>query len=216
MALNETDPALDEHFIATTMQLATERGWHGFTLVEAAMSAGIPPENVKKAYPFKPFILIQLNNMVDKAMLCRIEPYPTLREGLFDLFMRRFDAFQDYRGGIITIMHAIPFDPALAAFSSAATLNTVKWIADAAGLDRRGLSGKIRLQTLLAIWIGVLRAWEKDTTPDLEATMSALDKALDRAERFHLFKEAAHLTRQDVSSQNGLPDYKAENTATTL
>ncbi|MDF7673337.1 TetR family transcriptional regulator [Acetobacteraceae bacterium ESL0709] len=213
MSLNETDPALARSLVETTMHLAAERGWHGFTLVEVALSAHIPLENIKRDYPFKALVLASLNNMADKAMLCGTEPYLSLREGLFDLFMRRFDAFQDYREGLRAVMHALPSDPPLATFLGLTTMNTIKWIADRAGLDRRGLGGKIRLQALMAVWIQTLRVWEKDETADLSDTMQALDKALNRAERFNLLKEVVRPPEETSLSTGGLPDYNSDTTS---
>ncbi|QHI94944.1 TetR family transcriptional regulator [Aristophania vespae] len=208
MPFNESNLSFDTALIEMAMQLASERGWHGFTLVEAALKADLPLEDVKIRYPFKSFILLRLNNMVDKAMLCGTTSYPSLKEGLFDLFMRRFDAFQDYRDGLRAVMRALPQDPALAVFLSTATLNTIKWIADAAGLDRHGLRGIMRLQALLAIWTHALRAWEKDATAELSETMKALDEALNKTERFRILKSIPDERLSSSHKSGGLPDYK--------
>jgi hypothetical protein len=36
---------------------------------------------------------------------------------------------------------------------------------------------------LTGVWLATIRAWARDDSPDMGATMAALDSALDRAER---------------------------------
>ena len=36
---------------------------------------------------------------------------------------------------------------------------------------------------MVGVWLYALRAWKDDESPDLAGTMSALDKALDQAEK---------------------------------
>lgn len=214
MAFNEDNPSFDRLLLNAAMQLAAENGWHNFTLVDAALAAGLPLEKVRENYPCKSLILIKLNELVDKTILCHVEASPSLRERIFDLFMRRFDAFQDYREGLKSVMRTLPLNPALAALLGLTTFNTIKWVADVAGLDYHGLSGKLRLQTLLIIWTQTLRTWKQDDTPDLSYTMKTLDKALSRAERLNLLKTTTEKNLSafnDSPSAGGLPDYKPED-----
>ena len=57
------------------------------------------------------------------------------------------------------------------------------WMLEAAGLDSHGPAGLARIKGLTAVWVYTLRAWLKDDSADLAATMSALDRALDRADQ---------------------------------
>jgi hypothetical protein len=41
----------------------------------------------------------------------------------------------------------------------------------------------LRAAGLLAVWGYTVQAWQKDDSPDLSATMAALDRALSRAEQ---------------------------------
>jgi hypothetical protein len=54
---------------------------------------------------------------------------------------------------------------------------------EAAGVSARGLTGGLRVQGLVGVWLYALRAWRKDQSPDLSGTMAALDRALQRAEQ---------------------------------
>jgi ubiquinone biosynthesis protein COQ9 len=54
---------------------------------------------------------------------------------------------------------------------------------EAAGVDSRGAFGKLRAKALAAVWLYTLRAWTRDESADMSATMAALDKALDRLDQ---------------------------------
>jgi ubiquinone biosynthesis protein COQ9 len=59
----------------------------------------------------------------------------------------------------------------------------MRWLLDAAGVATGGLTGQLRVQGLLAIWLRGLRAWQGDESGDLSTTMAAVDKGLDQALR---------------------------------
>lgn len=208
MNADHHDPLFDRTMIEATLQLAQFQGWQRVSLVDASREAGLPLQQVRQRFPFKSMVLLRLNRQIDDAALCGESYGSTVRERLFDLLMRRFDAMQDYRHGICAVMQAVPRDPALAAFLAATTMESLRWIADAAALDRQGLGGVIRLNTLLAVWSKTLISWEKDNTPDLADTMQTLDKALTRAERMGLLKESASAEPSETSmEEGGLPDH---------
>ncbi|WP_202405260.1 TetR family transcriptional regulator [Saccharibacter sp. 17.LH.SD] len=208
MTADQTDIFFDQTLIEASLTLAGQHGWHRFSLVDAARNAGLPIEQVRARYPFKALILLRLNRLADEAALCVDDQGIPLRDKLFDLFMRRFDAFQDHREGLRSVLHSLPRDPGLAALLGAATLDSLRWIADSAGLSRHGLSGAIRLQALMMVWTHALRAWEKDDAPDLSETMSALDKALDKAERLGVLKMSPHASSfEEDEIASGLPDH---------
>ena len=63
----------------------------------------------------------------------------------------------------------------------AATLRSMKWLLEAAGVPASGLTGQLRVHGLMALWLYALRAWERDESADLSGTMAAVDRGLDRA-----------------------------------
>ena len=109
------------------------------------------------------------------------EPMP--RDRLFDMLMARFDALQQHRAGVLSMMVALRTDPGTAALLYAGTLRSMRWLLDAAAIPVSGLLGALRVQGLLVLWLYALRAWEQDDSPDLTATMAAVDRGLDRALR---------------------------------
>ncbi len=96
--------------------------------------------------------------------------------------MRRFDALQPYKNGIKAVVAELPFDPAGAVVAVPRLLCSLAWMMEAAHIPTPGLLGAIRVQGLGLVWASAMRAWLSDDSPDMAATMGALDRALTRAE----------------------------------
>ena len=119
--------------------------------------------------------------MADQAALAAPSTEPSARERLFDMIMLRFDALQRQRDGVLALTQALRTDPGTSLLLYAATLRSMKWLLDGAGIPSGGLVGGLRVHGLLALWVYAARAWERDDSPDLSATMAAVDRGLDRA-----------------------------------
>lgn len=204
------DDAFSIALLQSALSLAADVGWNRMSLVEAARDAGLPVETVRRRYPMKSLILLQLGRMADASALRDDGNGGSLRDYLFDLIMRRFDIFQEYREGVRAVLQALPYDPALAGLLAATTFDSMKWLADAAGLDCVGLGGVWRINAVTAVWAHAMRAWEKDESPDLSATMAALDNALDRADRLGVLKPSARRKMDDAMNNTGIPDHDLE------
>jgi hypothetical protein len=90
---------------------------------------------------------------------------------------------QAHRAGVLALLRALPREPPTAVLLACATKRSLRWLAQSASVDLAGLRGELQLRGLVAIWLWTLRAWERDDTADLSATMAALDAALNRAEQ---------------------------------
>jgi hypothetical protein len=106
-----------------------------------------------------------------------------VRDRLFDLLMRRIDALQAHRGGVLALLRALPGEPPTALLLTLATRRSMRWMLEAVGIPTRGINGELRVKGLLAVWLWTIRAWRTDESEDLSATMAALDAALSRADR---------------------------------
>ena len=173
----------DQALIQAMMSRAEALGWRRVTVVDAAREAALPLDEARVRFPTRTTVLLRLGTLADRAALVDDGSTGTVRERLFDLMMRRIDVLQQYRGGVQSVLRALPFDPALALLLTAATGDSMAWIAEAAGVDTTGLAGRLRVQGVIAVWLQAVRAWDRDDSEDLSGTMAALDKALDRAER---------------------------------
>jgi len=122
--------------------------------------------------------------MADQAALGETPADWSVRDKLFALLMRRFDALQAHRAGVAALLRALPSEPPTALLLACATRRSMRWMLAAAGVSTAGLRGELRVRGLVAVWAWTLRAWARDESADLSGTMAALDAALRRAEQF--------------------------------
>ncbi len=175
--------------VAGFWQAVAERGWHGLTMQRVAAASGVGLADIRRLAP-SPLHLLRLHaRLVDQAVLAGTVPDPLgaaaepLRDRVFDVLMRRIDALQPHRAGILRLVHDLRRDPLLALLLLAALPGSMAWMLEAAAANTAGLPGVLRAQGLAAVWLYTARAWTRDETADLGATMAALDRALDRAEQ---------------------------------
>lgn len=192
----------DTALVSAALTLAQDRGWGSVTVLAAARQAGLALPEARRRFPLKASILLRLGRMADDVALADDMICGDVRERLFDLLMRRLDVFQQYRGGLQSVFRSLPMDPALTLLLGGATVESMRWMADAAGVNANGVVGFVRVNMLVAVWTHTLRVWEKDESPDMGSTMAALDVALDKAGRFGLFPTGANAGE----NQNGLAD----------
>ena len=177
------DADLDRSLLAALFEQAALRGWEDASIAGAAGDAGLPLGQVRARFPGKGAALLRFGLLADQAALASGAADETPRERLFDMVMTRFDALQQHRDGVLALMRALPRHPGTAALLATATLRSMRWLLDAAGVPTGGVAGALRAKGLLAIWLRGLRAWQGDESGDLSATMAAVDKGLDQALR---------------------------------
>lgn len=173
----------DTELIASALTLAGNEGWRSVTVAAAARAAGLPLPRARTRFPTKASILLGFGRMADELALDGAADDGPIRDRLFDQLMRRFDALQAQRAGILAVLRAIPFDPCTAVMLACATRRSMRWMLQAAGASTTGVTGELRVRGLVAVWLWAVRAWERDDSEDLTATMAALDTALSRAEQ---------------------------------
>jgi len=171
--------------ISAFWRVLADRGWHGVTMHGIAAEAGTSLAELRRSFECPRAILEAHGRAVDAAVLEGTidDPSASTRDKLFDVLMRRLDALQPDRAGVVRLLHDLPTSPLLALWLSTKMLPSMAWMLEAAGLDANGPSGLVRAKGLGTVWLAALRAWEKDESVDLSATMAALDRALDRADR---------------------------------
>jgi hypothetical protein len=83
----------------------------------------------------------------------------------------------------------LPAEPPVALCLARATVTSMGWMLEGAGVSAQGLRGEIRKKGLTLVWGYGMRTWVRDDSADLTATMAAVDRALERADaiaaRFH-------------------------------
>ena len=166
-------------------QVVAEHGWRGTTLSRIAAASGLGLGALRGFASCPESMVARYNTIVDRAVLDGTVPTEgeSPRDRLFDVLMRRLDAMQPHRAGILRFMQDLPFHPLLVLTLGAQMERSMGWMLEAAGLSAHGPAGLVRIKGLTAVWVYTLRAWLKDDSADLAATMAALDKALDRADQ---------------------------------
>ncbi len=208
------DTEIDKALVAAAFTQAGLTGWRALSIVEAAQSAGLPLDRVRARFPGPGAVLMKFGLLADQAALAEPATEPRARDRLFDLIMRRFDVLQAHREGMLALMQVLPIDPGLSLALGAATLRSMGWMLEAAGIPAVGFRGRLRANGLVGVWLYTLRAWRDDASADLAGTMAALDKALDQAERFSsmfgLDTEGSMRTAADEEVMEGVVDLPDE------
>jgi len=175
------DADFDKALITAAFARAAEVGWCRLHVADAARDAGLPLDRARARFPGRNAVLMRFGRAADQAALAGATTEGTTRDRLFDLLMRRIDALQANREGMLALFRALPADPPLALLLGAASLRSMGWMLEAAGASATGPRGLLRAKGLLAVWLWTVRAWRADSSETLDHTMSALDHALNRA-----------------------------------
>jgi ubiquinone biosynthesis protein COQ9 len=180
--MSESD--FDAALIAAAFRLAADEGWQRVTVAASCRAAGLSIAEARIRFPTRGHILLRFGQLADQFALTDASGDGPVRDRLFDLMMRRFDALNANREGVKTLLRALPFDLRTALLLTCATRNSMRWMLQAAGIPATGLRGDLQAKGLTAVWLWGLRAWERDESADLSQTMAAVDTALGRAEWF--------------------------------
>jgi AcrR family transcriptional regulator len=174
-----------DRVIDAALGLAESRGWRSVTLADIAAEAKLSLADLYALFPSKSAILTAFVRRVDRATLAGVEiggKDGSVRDRLFDIFMRRLDALEPHKRAVAAIVPDLPRHPLGFLCTGARLCRSIAWMAGAAGVDTTGPLGALRVQALTALYLFVLRTWLGDDSADHAKTMAALDKGLKRAE----------------------------------
>jgi AcrR family transcriptional regulator len=176
-------PATGDAVIAAAMRLFAERGWKDTSLADIGEAAGIGFPELHALFPSKAAVLRAFLSGVDRTVLATAaEAGASVREALFELMMRRFDALQPHRAALRRLAGDLPRDPAAAACIALRGLRSIAAIAERAGVETGGPLGGLRVKALAGLQAWVSRIWLADDSADMARTMKALDSGLARLE----------------------------------
>lgn len=187
MSDTTSDPEL--RLVAGFWQVVALHGWHGLTMRRVAAASGLPMAELRQRCPTPLDLLRMHGRVMDRSVLeGTVAGQGGLDGGLardrvFDVLMRRIDAMQPHRAGIIQLLEDLRRDPLLALLLLWELPRSMAWMLEAAEVGTAGLQGLLRVNGITGVWLMTVRAWMRDETADLGPTMAALDRALDRAEQ---------------------------------
>jgi len=178
-----TDDEFDAALVTAAFAVAAETGWRNVSTAAAARHAGVDLVRARTRLPGHGAILKKFGVLADAYALTGALTDGSVKDRLFDILLRRFDFLQLHRAGVVALLRFLPLDAPLAAWLANETLRSMGWILEGAGVAATGLTGAVQKRGLAVVWGWGLRAWLKDESEDLSATMAAVDVALLRADQ---------------------------------
>jgi AcrR family transcriptional regulator len=181
--------------------LVAEKGCADVALRDVAARAGLGLAELYRRYPDKVALVAGFLARIDAEVIAGTpatrDPEETVRDRLFDVLMRRFDALRPHRAAVQAIRRAGLRDPLLALSLGPAVRRSMAAMLEAAGVPSDGVPGALRQSGLLVIYHAVSQVFERDETTDSSKTMAALDSRLKRAERWVQFVDKYTKRREE-------------------
>lgn len=181
--MTEAEPADDprDKALDAALRLAASRKWSEIALPDIAAEAGLSLGEMLRVAPSKAALLAAFGRRIDSAMFARpVEAEGSVKDKLFDLLMRRFDALAPHKAAVKNILADLPGDPLAALCALPGLLRAMRWTAEAAGIKTTGPLAPFKINALTLTYLNTLRIWLQDDSADAAKTMSNLDKSLDR------------------------------------
>ena len=139
------------------------------TLEQIAAAAKVPPVQAKKSFANKDQLLSAIVRQIDARTVIKagkINPRDTAHDRLFEVMMARFDALQEHRMGILSILNETRRDPSLARLIIPAQIQSMQKL-----LEQARVTSAARAQLaafgLLVVYYRALWCWQKDSTRDM-------------------------------------------------
>src|SRR5689334_12603739 len=177
------DSAIRRDLARAALSIAASTPWREVTLARLADAAGRPVAEFYGASAGEAVDCVE--EAFDRAIadnLDKLDAGQSVRDRLFELIMRRFEAMEPHRAAVIAMEAGLDRDPTLLASAHQRHVRCARWVLALAGLEADGMTGQARAQGLGVI-IGQARAaWRGDDAGDFAKTMASLDKNLRRAE----------------------------------
>jgi AcrR family transcriptional regulator len=188
--VNETQPSFSpprDRIIAAFMALLAEKQIERIDLAEIAKRAEVSLADLRGEFGTTLAILAAHMKEIDRTVLrggdgdMAQEPP---RERLFDVLMRRLEAYAPHREAVRSLLRSATYNPPLAVALNGLAVQSQQWMLAAADIPASGPKGMVQAQGLALLYASVLRTWLSDTDPGLARTMAALDSALARGQRW--------------------------------
>lgn len=177
---------IDREILQAAMDLFAEKGYGPTRMIDIAERANVDLGTMRSLARSKADLVNLTLRKVDVAVFgedTTFGPDESVRDRLFDLFMRRFDGLHPYQAGLRAAASGLKKDPGAALCLIPGALESLSWYLEAAGERADGPMGMLRVKALSLVWLQCLRVFLADQSADLSKTMSATDKALSQAER---------------------------------
>ena len=172
-----------EQGLLAALDLAATKPWSELTLGEIAAKAGLTLNDFH-GVATRDTLADAIDAYFDRAMSAEETARDDLpRERLFDVIMLRFEAMEDYRDGLKSLLRYREIQPSILVRLPVARAASARWALASAGLDDdSGAPLSLKVLAIAFVIARTERAWRKETSGDFALTMAALDKSLRAAE----------------------------------
>ncbi|WP_036281446.1 TetR/AcrR family transcriptional regulator [Methylocystis sp. ATCC 49242] len=173
-----------DRVVDATLSLAARRDFGDVSLTDIAHEAGLSLADLRDLFPSKGAILGGFSRRIDRKVLDAVADHPSTdaaRDRLYDVLRRRLEALEPYRDALASIARWASRDPLMRTALNRETVNSMRFMLEAADIDCDGPVGALKLQGLAFAWDRVLDAWFKG---DFTDGLSALDTEIARGERY--------------------------------
>lgn len=100
------------------------------------------------------------------------------RDMIFEIMMQRLDILNLHRKAIKRIIDHLSSNPHLFLKLLPSFIESIILISTLANININGVSGAIKIKSILILYFLIIYTWNKDQTPSLEKTMTTLDNYL--------------------------------------
>ncbi len=175
-----------DRVVDAALGLAAARPWREISLSDIAGEAGIRLDQLHALFRSKAAILDAFTARIDAQVIqgtdeeAAAEP---VRDRLFDVLARRFEALQPHRFALASIVREGLTAPISGFCRGRRLLRSMTWSLETAGVSGAGPFGAMRARGLAAVFLSSLFVFLRDDSPDLAKTMAHLDRNLSRADR---------------------------------
>jgi len=175
----------DRRVVEAALELAALQGWRDTSLEDIAGRADLTLAALRRRFPTRGHILAAFLAEIDRTVLeggeaAEDEP---VRDRLFDVLMRRFDALAPHRKAVEAISRDLLRRPGgLARFAAGPFRRSMAAMLEAAAVPSWGPLQALQVKGLEVVYLAAFRTFLEDDSEDRGRTMAALDRALKRAE----------------------------------
>jgi AcrR family transcriptional regulator len=176
-----------DKIIAALMALLAETSFERIELADVAKQAGVSLAELRAEFVSTLAILAAHSKAIDRAVLSGGDAEmadESPRERLFEVLMRRLDLLAAHKEAVRSLLRSARRNPGFALALNTLGVRSQQWMLTAAGIGAAGPRGFVRAQGLALMFAGVLRTWLDDDDDGQAKTLAALDRELDRGQRF--------------------------------
>lgn len=191
--------------IDAALRLAARRDFGDVSLTDIAHEADISLAEMRDLFPSKGAIIGGFNRKIDREVLEAVseqDSHDPARDRLYEVLRKRLESLEPYREALSSVSRWAARDPLTATALNRETVNSMRFMLEAADIDCDGPVGSLKLQGLALAWGRVLDAWFQD---GFSFALETLDREIARGERYveHV-EDIARITRPFTDMANRL------------